>query len=518
MFHAIVAQNMMHDWLQPKLYRQVWLAFDPYHWQANNIWLHKPPMAMWMISASFSIFGDTPWALRFPSVLFSAGAMWLVFRIGRRLVSPVVGLIAVLVLSLNVSLVRLVQGGMFSDHVDIQLLFWTCVSIDQLTIAWLDPKKSKRFVFAGIAAGLALLSKSFPALISVGVLFSLAFLAWWWKSSLRISRRALVVFTTSMVLTIAPWFMWCWFKFNDLFRHELWAQLRHLDQDVEQWGAPWDRLLFDFLPRLFDMIWPLGVCASVLAIVRALRTRDLRLAAIVLWWFGALVPHLLAASKTPSGTLVGWPALALLIGWLVNDVVNRRGPAVGAMLACLLASFAWPLDLPRSAEVGYPPGYWFGLLAVRNQQVFWHILIGLLGALIFNRLRLRDQEWKIANTIIASFSLWVICTLGYGTWRITTVGRPTVAFPELRAVVEKLPENTVILLSNRTRSEHLIAMFWARRSCYDVPESNWQSVIDGIREMRGRPLVLTDSEFKGEVIAHVDGLNLIEPSEPSESK
>jgi len=257
-----------------------------------------------------------------------------VFRIGRRLISPIVGVVGVLVLAVNVSMVRLVQGSMFSDHVDIQLLFWTCVAIDQITIGWLESKKIplRNFLFAGIATGLALLSKSFPALLSVGLLCSIAMLAWWWKSERRISARSIGVFLIALIVTIAPWFIWCWTQFNDLFRHELFMQLRHLDENVEQWGAPWDRLMFDFLPRIFDMIWPLGVCACVLAIIRVVRTRDVRLAAIVLWWMGALIPHLLATSKTPSGTLVGWPALALLIGWLVNDALHRRGAAVGALV------------------------------------------------------------------------------------------------------------------------------------------------------------------------------------------
>src|SRR5580698_4339023 len=56
-FHALVARNLLKHPLTPTLVDQPFLPYDYRDWQANNVWLHKPPLALWQIAVSYFVFG-----------------------------------------------------------------------------------------------------------------------------------------------------------------------------------------------------------------------------------------------------------------------------------------------------------------------------------------------------------------------------------------------------------------------------------------------------------------------------
>ena len=128
-FHAIVARNLLKHPLTPTLYEKHYLDHDELDWQNATIWLHKPPLPLWTIAGSFAMFGQTPWALRLPSALLATGAVWLTYLIGARLFSRRAGLIAAALHAFNPATFTLVHGYIFSDHVDIAMLFWTELGI-----------------------------------------------------------------------------------------------------------------------------------------------------------------------------------------------------------------------------------------------------------------------------------------------------------------------------------------------------------------------------------------------------
>ena len=177
-FHAIVARNFLKHPLTPTLVDRPFLPYNRDDWLANHIWLHKPPMAMWQIAVSYAILGVGTLALRLPSAILSTLAAGLTYLIGVRLLDRTSALIAAALQAFNPVILMLTHGYVFSDHVDISLLFWTELSIYFLILAVPSfnggdfgeisrAAKHRRFflILCGITQGLAFLSKTYPALI-----------------------------------------------------------------------------------------------------------------------------------------------------------------------------------------------------------------------------------------------------------------------------------------------------------------------------------------------------------------
>ena len=93
-FHALVAKNLISDPLKPTLYRSPAVSYDYRDWTSNHVWLHKPPVALWLMAGSMRVFGINEIAMRLRSLLLSTGAVLLTFLIGRVLFDDRVALLA----------------------------------------------------------------------------------------------------------------------------------------------------------------------------------------------------------------------------------------------------------------------------------------------------------------------------------------------------------------------------------------------------------------------------------------
>ena len=80
--HALVAKNMMDHPLRPTLYENPVLPYDYRDWASNHVWVHKPPLPLWTMSASMFVFGVNEIALRLPTLILSTLGIWLIFSIG----------------------------------------------------------------------------------------------------------------------------------------------------------------------------------------------------------------------------------------------------------------------------------------------------------------------------------------------------------------------------------------------------------------------------------------------------
>ena len=81
-FHALVAKRMLDDPLKPALYPADHADADSSQWETAHVWLHKPPLALWSIAASYALFGVNELALRVPSIVWGVAAVGLTYLIG----------------------------------------------------------------------------------------------------------------------------------------------------------------------------------------------------------------------------------------------------------------------------------------------------------------------------------------------------------------------------------------------------------------------------------------------------
>jgi 4-amino-4-deoxy-L-arabinose transferase-like glycosyltransferase len=506
-YHAVVARSMLDDPLKPTLYATPYLPYDYRNWQGNHVWLHKPPVALWQIAGSFATFGESNFTLRLPSALLSTAAVALTFLTGRSLVSAEAGLIAALLQALSPAITRLVHGQVFSDHVDIAMLFWTEFAVWLLIRA----ARSGRLVdaaFVGIVQAIAWMTKSYPAgfiTLVAGGLY-LAGRSSLWTPLFRISFRQFVALLFATVLTAAPWIAWCLVRYRQEFLFEQFHVFQHLYKDIEQFAAPWDRLLADYLQRGLLEWYSLAIVAVFYITIDSFRRHDSKRLLLVVWVWSILVPHVLATSKTPTATLIAWPAAWLAIGTLASDAIRERRPfAVGAMFAAAVLLIAWP-QMPRESVMGYGDHYRFGSIALQ----YWPIgviaaVIAIVGIVTW-RASLRDASavplvprgggglppsiWIAILVIAFAFPAYRHLRIAIAVSR-DVPGNP-VAFPELgRFVRAKSPKNAVFLVDEQTRGEAIIAMWWLGRAAYPLHEQTLAQDVAAIAAHGGDPFLLS---------------------------
>lgn len=502
-FHAIVARNLLDHPLQPTLDDPAWLPYDYRNWRENHVWLHKGILPLWQIAASYAVLGVNGLGLRLPSALLAAGAVYLTYLIGRRLVDPRAALIAAALQAMNAFLAQLVHGNWFSDHVDIALLFWVELGIYCL-VRGLQDGGPRWTIAAGICQGLAFLCKTYPALIvqAVGVAaWLLIRLGFGRRTAARSSIRPLLLMFLATLVTIAPWTLWCIVNYPREYFYEMGHVGRHLYTDIESWGAPWDRLIFDYAILIYFVFFTPILVALLVLLRPLLRRRPLGLGLLYAWGLGVFVPFLLAHSKTPSSIVIGMPALLLILGALISRALRGDRRALAAWFLIVAIGVAFPVG-PRAAVQGYPDPPVFAGVMRKELWVFWHVLGALalcgLGRLLVRRLSKRARQSgrrspaaPTAMILAGLGTLWLCGRMIQMQWQVGAPHPDQPSYAELSGfVATRLPANAALLVDRRYVGEHKVIQFSARRTCYGM-ESNWQEAATQLRRAGAIPYLVS---------------------------
>ena len=128
-YHALVAKHLIQHPLLPTLYDRPLLPYDYRDWRSNHVWLHKPPLALWMMAGSMRLLGVDEIAMRLPSLMLSALAILLTYVAGAHFAGRRVGLLAAGFHAINGYLLQLPGGRVAVDHVDNALVFFAELAI-----------------------------------------------------------------------------------------------------------------------------------------------------------------------------------------------------------------------------------------------------------------------------------------------------------------------------------------------------------------------------------------------------
>ena len=63
-YHALVAKNLTAHPLAPTLYEEQALPADEREWTRAGVWLHKPPLPLWLMAAGIAAFGENELSFR----------------------------------------------------------------------------------------------------------------------------------------------------------------------------------------------------------------------------------------------------------------------------------------------------------------------------------------------------------------------------------------------------------------------------------------------------------------------
>ena len=320
-YHALVAKNLIRTPLVPVLYADPALPYDYRDWTGNHVWLHKPPLALWLQAASMRLFGVAEIPMRLPSVLLSTASVLMTYGIGRALFSPAVGLVAAVFHAFNGFLVDLAAGRRASDHVDTLLITIFEAGILAGLIA-VKRRPSLAGVALGLACGLGYLAKSFPALLLLPM--------WAAVRQPYLPPRALIRDVAAAmavgVVVAAPWAIYCATVFPREWAHESVYAWHHVTSVVENQGGPPWQYLAD-MPRYFGELIYVPLIAATASVVMGTSGPARR--AMLAWIAVPYVAFSLMATKMPAYVAVAAPAMFLLQSefwlWLNARRVSERG-------------------------------------------------------------------------------------------------------------------------------------------------------------------------------------------------
>lgn len=338
-YHALVAKNLITNPLRPTLYENPILPYDFKNWTGNHIWVHKPPVPLWTIALSMSIFGTNEIALRLPSILLTTLGIWITFFIAKSLFNNRVGIIAAFLYSIHGLIIELTAGRVTTDHVDVFFMFFIQLSI-LLAIKYFQTKKNIYNVFCGISIGLAILSKWLPALIVLPIWLLLAF------DSKNLSLKGLIINFLILCIIIAsislPWQFYIFNEFPQEARWESSYNVKHITEAVENHGQPF-YYHFDRIRILYGELIYLPLIWLIYKTFKHLK--NYRRLILSVWILIPFVFFSLAKTKMQAYTLFTAPAIFIMTAlfWEYLYFYRKRFRFKGIITVILLLLIMLPI-------------------------------------------------------------------------------------------------------------------------------------------------------------------------------
>ena len=437
--HAVVAKNLLKHPLKPTLIETPYLHYFEEVWGGNHIWLHKPVLPLWQSAFSMWLLGINTFAFRLPSAILSTLAVWITYLIGVELLSKRAALIAATAQAFSMFVMRVTHGYLFSDVMDISLLFYCELGIYGV-IRTVKTGLWRYVLLAGIGQGLAFLSKTYPAFIVSGValagVLAPSFRLAKKEDCLLKSKHFFVLLGVTLIVA-GPWMLFTAIAYPIEFNISNRVTFSHFTEDIQGWGAPWYQVLLYTRDILSSFTIP-TVLAILCTLPRLFRGKDVSICLLYAWGFGVFPPFLIATTKIPCATLMGAPALLLLLGAFVERTTHAKK------------------DVPR----------WRGHL--RKCWAFYLILLFFGEA--------------------------------FSAWWITNINDQSSSLPEIASYVEThLPKNAVLLTEeNNEKTEHysLYLMFQTSHTAYPYhSEAAWEKISKRIQQRGGIPYLVTFREL-----------------------
>src|ERR1035437_750526 len=306
-YHALVAKNLLQHIFVPTLYEHPLFDFDLKDWKNNHIWIHKPPITLWLIMVSLKIFGVNEIAVRLPSILLSSLGIFLTYYIGKEFFKEKVGLLAAFFYATNGFLIELATGRRPTDHPEILFVFFVELGIF-LSVYYLKHRSFFVITLVGIATGCALLTKWLPGLIIVGILFLLLIQQESWK---QVIRKCAVVMLIAGILVV-PWQVYIFSAFPREAAWENYFNYRHMFEPLEGHdGTVFYHIAF--MPRFFGELIYIPI---IMFFYRFFKKQFSTATVVLVFWFA--LPYLFfsfVATKMPGYVMISAPAIFIMLSW-----------------------------------------------------------------------------------------------------------------------------------------------------------------------------------------------------------
>jgi 4-amino-4-deoxy-L-arabinose transferase-like glycosyltransferase len=296
----------------------------------GDLYQDKPPVFFWLLALAYSVIGTVRGSFLLPSLLASAGTVFLLYDVGRRLVDRSAGLIAALGVLSTLQFVLVMRGA----QIDGTLCFLVTLSMYGLIRHLLLGPAWGWYFTAGLAAGIGVITKGvgFLPLLMLLPFFLLRRAGWQgfadvsgggakWLLALGGFLLGVSLWLVPMLYTVATSGSPDYVAYRDeiLFKQTVtrYAQSWHHNK-------PWYYFLVEVVPALW-----LPCSAALFWLVprwrRAWRERDGRVWMPLLWVVLVLLFFSASSGKRGVYILPALPALAIAALPFVGEIVQRRG-------------------------------------------------------------------------------------------------------------------------------------------------------------------------------------------------
>ena len=335
-------------------------------------YFEKPPLGYWLNAAAIWLFGENAFAIRFPSAVAVGLTALLLFMWARRFTGDdATPLLATAVFLLSFEVLAI---GVFGVLDSVLSLFVTA-AIVALSLAYEQQTPRTRvllLVLAGMAGGLALLTKGFLALampVIVFVPFAL------WQGRLKNCLRTAWVPLSVAVLVALPWGILIHRREPDFWRYFFWVEHVHrfISPERGQHASP----IWFYVPILVAGAMPWTPLVGT--IVQGLRhtNRNQPMIRLAVCWL--VLPFLLfSASSGKLGTYIlpCFPPLAFLIAVGVLRCLGE-GDAMGFVVG------TWALMLGAGSLLVALIVALFTVPGIYDRVTLWSWMIAAAGLLFW---------------------------------------------------------------------------------------------------------------------------------------
>lgn len=234
-FHALVAKNAMTDPFHLKLYAETVLDMDYGEWYKAHTWLHKQPLFTWQMALCMHIFGNGVLGMRMAS-FFMMLLLFCSVYFGSKLIQPKMAFGLAFIVGFLPVLHYLINGKQGMDHNDVCFVAWVAFSFWGFIKIVKDKNWKAGILMLIFGVACAVLTKWLAGL--------LVFSAWGfyllhqknWKPK---DWGYLLLALIGVIILVAPWQLYAFYKFPELAQYEWSYNSRHLYEVIEGHNGPW---------------------------------------------------------------------------------------------------------------------------------------------------------------------------------------------------------------------------------------------------------------------------------------
>jgi 4-amino-4-deoxy-L-arabinose transferase-like glycosyltransferase len=362
--------------------------------------LHKPILIYWVMAGTYKAFGVNEFAARLGSALAGVATCVLVFYLARSIFGLAPAALAGVVTATN--LMELVEAR--AATVDSLQLLFVVVCFMQLWRIYQGARRWDAYVLLYGAIALGTLTKG-PVVVGV-VLLAVAGIALMDRSLALVKRLHLIVGLIASTIPPAIWFFMANHATHgavvtELIGHQMIGPA--IGDTFEGHGGLFVYYLV-LLPATFfpwTATLPLGVWRTWAA-PEGRKARTF----LVAWAVAPFIMFSFLKTKLPHYTLPGYPALAIMVGFGLEEAVRQRRAILGHWTGKLgFGLFALVCLGAAAAFCTYP--FIFGLQSHARGFLALAILVVAMAAFALNDL-LRRRNGLVAVDLAAGTTILVL--------------------------------------------------------------------------------------------------------------